>query len=65
MPGAPPRGRLVRDTATDRVGVVMDVFYEGDRPVQIWLRPVGGGQEWTTSPEYLQDVAGDDQVTQW
>lgn len=48
--------QLVRDIATDRIGEVMDVYCEGDRPVQIWLRPVGGGAEWTTKPEHVHPV---------
>jgi len=42
-------GTLVRDRARDRVGVVM-ARHAG----QIYLRPLGGGIEWTARPEQLE-----------
>ncbi|WP_327679616.1 hypothetical protein [Kitasatospora sp. NBC_00458] len=44
----PVRGQLVHDRRTRRTGVYMDTV--GGR---LYLRPVGGGIEWTTRPEYV------------
>ncbi|MFD4507727.1 hypothetical protein [Streptomyces sp. NPDC058457] len=62
LPGIPV-GSLVRDTATGRQGTLRDVFpYESldARPVPgvparpprllAFIRPVGGGREWTADP---------------
>jgi hypothetical protein len=62
LPGIPV-GTLVRDTATGRQGNLRDVLpYEppDSRPVPgsvvrpprvlSFIRPVGGGREWTTDP---------------
>ncbi|MFM9448830.1 hypothetical protein [Streptomyces acidiscabies] len=62
LPGIPV-GTLVRDAATGRRGTLRDVFpYEplDARPVPglparpprllAFIRPVGGGREWTTDP---------------
>jgi hypothetical protein len=57
-----PRGTVVRDLVTGLVGVLQDVTpYAEPRPeplpssVQLlaFLRPVGGGREWTTTPDQL------------
>ncbi|MFE7561227.1 hypothetical protein [Kitasatospora sp. NPDC057500] len=45
---APTPGQLVHDRRTHRTGVYMDTI--GGR---LYLRPVGGGIEWTTRPEYV------------
>lgn len=51
-----PFGTLVRDLATDRVGVLQDVTYLLDAPAQLlaFLRPVGGGREWVTLPDMIR-----------
>jgi hypothetical protein len=58
-----PRGSLVRDLDTGRVGVLMDVitYAVGARTDTqrvkerlAYLRPPGGGREWTTSPNRIQ-----------
>jgi hypothetical protein len=41
----PPVGDSVRDTARDRVGVVM-----GREGPSVQLRPLGGGREWDADP---------------
>ncbi|MFZ4240866.1 hypothetical protein ACOZGD_37600 [Streptomyces murinus] len=46
-------GRVVTDTATGRRGVLRAV----DVAVVAWLRPVGGGCEWTTAPDALTEPA--------
>jgi hypothetical protein len=57
-----PRGTLVRDLATGRVGILQDVtLYPSPKrpgmhvpPQELaFLRPVGGGQEWTTRPDNI------------
>ncbi|WP_200302380.1 hypothetical protein [Streptomyces adelaidensis] len=57
-----PTGTLVRDLATDRVGILRDVLDPGD-PYGVhpkdgtgrlaFLAPSGGGVEWTTRPEQV------------
>lgn len=47
--GALPVGSLVRDRASDRLGV-----YMGMGGPYAMLRPVGGGQEWEARPGDLQ-----------
>jgi hypothetical protein len=57
-----PRGTLVRDLATGRVGVLQDVRLYADpqlppntRPeLSAFLRPVGGGREWTARPDGIR-----------
>lgn len=58
-------GTVVRDLAADRVGVLQDVFdykcspLAGSGPRKVaFVRPVGGGLEWTTSPDQLQPEPG-------
>lgn len=46
---------LVRDTATDRIGEVMEETGSGQN-ARVWLRPPGGGREWTTTAEDIQPV---------
>ncbi|MFC9259330.1 hypothetical protein ACFRFJ_21235 [Streptomyces hydrogenans] len=47
-------GREVEDTATGRRGVLTAIAPDTDdsRPMA-WLRPAGGGTEWTTDPAAL------------
>lgn len=57
---APPR-QLVRDMATDRIGEIMPSpipagLCDGADTRTVWLRPVGGGKEWTTTPEHIQPI---------
>lgn len=60
------RRELARDTATDRVGEIMHIGREHGTPIEVWLRPVGGGEEWTTKPEHVERIGHDDgQVTPW
>lgn len=57
-----PLGAVVRDLATDRVGVLTDVLDYSD-PYHVgtgrqivrlaFLRPIGGGREWTTRPDQV------------
>jgi hypothetical protein len=49
FPPPPELGALVRDITIDRVGVVMDVCGNN-----VYLRPQGGGVEWTALPEELE-----------
>jgi hypothetical protein len=45
-PGLKPRAPLL-DTTTERVGELMEVT--GNGPYRrAWLRPIGGGREWST-----------------
>ena len=54
----PRLGALARDRARDRVGVVMG-RYAG----QVYLRPQGGGVEWTARPEDLDPADRRDELT--
>ncbi|MED7948004.1 MULTISPECIES: hypothetical protein [unclassified Streptomyces] len=45
---SPVPGQLVLDRRTRRTGVYMDTI--GGR---LYLRPVGGGVEWTARPEHV------------
>ncbi|NGO70656.1 hypothetical protein [Streptomyces boncukensis] len=55
-------GTLVRDRASGRVGVLMavesyaDPVTRGASPYTVYLRPRGGGREWTTDPEMVTPV---------
>ncbi|MEW2079946.1 hypothetical protein AB0941_41605 [Streptomyces sp. NPDC013433] len=50
-------GRLVRDTATGRTGVLRAVAPDGDAPTPVaWLIPAGGGIEWTTPVGAIEPV---------
>jgi hypothetical protein len=63
LPGIPV-GTLVRDEATGRTGVLMDACPYPVRPgwpgsprvLHAFLRPPGGGTEWTTRPDMLSIV---------
>lgn len=50
-------GSLVRDQQRDRVGVVM-ARYGGE----VYLRPLGGGIEWTARAEELQPADRRDEL---
>ncbi|MET8243878.1 hypothetical protein ABZV31_05220 [Streptomyces sp. NPDC005202] len=48
-PGAPPPpGTAVRDTARDRIGIVM-----GHEGPYLQLRPLSGGREWDAEPDHV------------
>jgi hypothetical protein len=49
-----PVGQLAYDTRRERRGVVMD-HLDGD----VWLRPPGGGMEWTARPGEVEPVTAD------
>jgi hypothetical protein len=48
---AVPVGTAVRDTARDRIGVVM-----GQEGPCLQLRPLGGGREWDAAPDRVERV---------
>lgn len=48
---APEVGSTAYDSAHDSVGVVM--ARSGN---QVFLRPMGGGLEWTTAPEHVRQA---------
>lgn len=50
-PELPRVGSLARDLCRDVVGRVMDVL-----PGRVWLRPVGGGQEWNALAEEVEPL---------
>ncbi|MFF6994377.1 hypothetical protein ACFY93_05380 [Streptomyces sp. NPDC008313] len=47
-PASPPPGTGVRDTARDRVGIVM-----GHEGPYLQLRPLTGGREWDADPAHV------------
>ncbi|MGK5533314.1 hypothetical protein [Streptomyces sp. URMC 129] len=49
-----PVGSIVKDGSRDRIGRVMSHDYS-----RAWLRPVGGGTEWTAAPGSLERVTGE------
>ena len=53
----PEAGALVRDTTRDRVGVVM-----GRHAGRVYLRPRGGGVEWTARAEELAGADENDEL---
>jgi hypothetical protein len=53
----PDVGSMVRDIARDRVGRVMAHLYGA-----IWLRPPGGGTEWTARPEDVTPVSASESL---
>jgi hypothetical protein len=51
----PPRNRLLAfDTASNCIGEVMDTADAQGSQNLYWLRPIGGGREWTVQPQDLQ-----------
>lgn len=44
------------DITTGDVGEVMHIERINHRPVEIWLRPPGGGREWTALAEDVRIV---------
>ncbi|CAL9673100.1 hypothetical protein [Streptomyces sp. enrichment culture] len=51
-------GRDVEDTLTGRRGILRALAPDGDSPRLVaWLRPPGGGVEWTTHPDALANPA--------
>ncbi|SCK48187.1 hypothetical protein H180DRAFT_04304 [Streptomyces sp. WMMB 322] len=51
-PPGPVVGTAVRDTAQDRVGVVM-----GHEGPYLQLRPLSGGREWDADPNSIQPLS--------
>ncbi|MFF7143144.1 hypothetical protein [Streptomyces nodosus] len=47
----PPPGTVVRDTARDRVGIVM-----GHEGPHLQLRPLSGGREWDAEPGQVRPL---------
>jgi hypothetical protein len=57
FPKHPHHGQLVRSRLTGRTGVVVGqvVHYErGRKVVEVFVRPAGGGVEWSASPGDLE-----------
>lgn len=48
---SPPKGSLVRDRKTGKVGTVMDVDDS-----RLWLRKTGGGTEWNADVANVEPV---------
>jgi hypothetical protein len=48
--------RLAHDSATERTGEIMYITRVDFEPMTVWLRPVGGGQEWTAKYENVRLV---------
>ena len=60
----PPLNRpLAFDTATNCIGEVMDTADAQGSQNLYWLRPIGGGREWTVHPQNLQ-LFEDDVLTE-
>jgi hypothetical protein len=54
----PEIGSLAFDTKNDRVGVVM--ARQGD---QIYLRPLGGGKEWSVHPAQMRPATPQERLS--
>ncbi|MDT0445861.1 hypothetical protein [Streptomyces johnsoniae] len=54
----PEVGTMARDVSRGRVGRVMAHLYG-----TVWLRPPGGGQEWTARPEDLAPVTASESLS--
>lgn len=48
---------LALDTATDRVGEIMDTV-DTTHGKRVYLRPAGGGREWSTDEKNVQPMPG-------
>jgi hypothetical protein len=49
MTEIPPVGALLVDTTRDAIGEFRDKM-----GIRFYLRPIGGGREWSVSPEYVR-----------
>ncbi|WP_258534343.1 hypothetical protein [Streptomyces sp. PT12] len=63
MTGTPPTavpevGTMVRDTTRDTVGRVMAHLHG-----TLWLRPPGGGQEWTARPQDVLPLSASESLS--
>ncbi|MFR9725661.1 hypothetical protein ACL02R_20170 [Streptomyces sp. MS19] len=58
-PAQPEIGTMAYDASHDRIGRVM-AHLSG----HIWLRPPGGGREWTALPEDVQPVSASESLRQ-
>ncbi|MGW3077288.1 MULTISPECIES: hypothetical protein [unclassified Kitasatospora] len=56
----PHTGELVLDRRTGRTGIYMDTL-GGEH----YLRPEGGGREWTAEPHQVSPVPGPRDSTEW
>lgn len=61
MTGPMPGRRRVWDKSRDCIGEVMphpvpEHLLNPQAPRSVWLRPVGGGLEWTTLADEIEDV---------
>lgn len=59
--GGPVKGTVVFDARRESVGVVQ-AREPGGKGV-VWLRPVGGGVEWTARPADLSPVTREQEVS--
>ncbi|RAG84945.1 hypothetical protein DN069_14065 [Streptacidiphilus pinicola] len=61
----PAQGKRVRSRSTGRVGVLVGQLSRrsglpGCGPVtEVYVRPVGGGVEWVTTPDDIEVLSGD------
>lgn len=50
------RRELALDTATGRIGEITHTRRENGVVVEIWLRPRGGGVEWSPGPDNVRRI---------
>lgn len=53
----PSVGTIVMDMARDDVGE-----FRGSDAGKFYLRPVGGGREWSVSPEYVREATDEERL---
>ncbi|WP_206305947.1 hypothetical protein [Streptomyces sp. RFCAC02] len=56
-PAQPEIGTMVYDASHDRIGRVMS-YLSG----HIWLRPPGGGREWTALPDEVRPISASESL---
>lgn len=54
----PEVGSMARDRSRDQIGRVMAHLFGA-----VWLRPPGGGQEWTARPEDVTPVTASESLS--
>lgn len=47
---------LARDTTSGRIGEITHIRRKDGLPVEVWLRPVGGGIEWPVDPRDVERI---------
>ncbi|MFF4244270.1 hypothetical protein ACFYY2_07320 [Streptomyces sp. NPDC001822] len=52
MADGPAVGEIGYDSATDRLGEVMEISHSG----RYHLRPIGGGKEWEVAPDNIEEL---------